>query len=289
MPRVSDFVNQNWYYIVIFPVLNILLFLFTEYVSSKKIFDEESELKEKHRIEMESLEDSHGIDLKNAEEEIIELNDEINEKERQINELSLAIRDKDSEFGNLTQTIEMYSGIIESNIQKFIFQLFKSLDLDHHDRISLYKRDTISSDFVILTRHSMAEEFKKQNRATYSHNEGFISKCWGATPTFYIDNMDEFPNFDDKENLQSYFEKYYTKNDIIFNLNVLKGITMKSRSYYIRNIYDEAQEKTYGVLVIESIKPKIGNFDNEREITKRLDDDPLIMPYFYYLMNNNLN
>ena len=64
---------------------------------------------------------------------------------------------------------------------------------------------------------------------------------------------------------------------------------MKSRSFYVRNIYDESQEKTFGVLVIESIDTKIGNFSSKEEITKRLDDDPLIMPYLYYLMNNNLN
>jgi hypothetical protein len=101
--------------------------------------------------------------------------------------------------------------------------------------------------------------------------------------------MDEFPNVEDEDGFNAYFEKYYSNRGIKFNPDVLRNISMKSRSFYVRNIYNESQEKTFGVLVIESIDPKIGNFSSEEEITKRLDDDPLIMPYLYYLMNNNLN
>lgn len=289
IPKVSDIVSQNGWYIVFFFIFNLILFILMEYVSTKKIFDEEEKIIEKYEQDIEDIEKSHNIDSKNAEVEIISLNDEIEEKQDQIINLELKLQSSIKKHDELTETIEMYSGIIDSNIQKFIFQLFKSLELGHHDRISLYRRDEIKSDFVILTRHSKNEEFKKQARQTYPHDEGFISKCWGSEPIFYIDSMDKFPNVEDQDGFNAYFKKYYSNQGIKFNPDVLRNISMKSRSFYVRNIYDESQEKTFGVLVIESIDPKIGNFSSEEEITKRLDDDPLIMPYLYYLMNNNLN
>ena len=289
LPKVSDKVNQNWWCIVSFFIFNLFLFILMEYVSTKKIFDEEEKIIAKYDEDIEDIENSHSVDLKNAEDEIISLNDEIEEKQDQINDLELRLQSYRKKHDKLTETIGMYSGILDSNIQKFIFQLFKSLELGHHDRISLYRRDEIKSDFVILTRHSKNEEFKKQARQTYPHDEGFISKCWGSEPIFYIDMMDPFPNVEDEDGFNAYFEKYYSNRGIKFNPDVLRNISMKSRSFYVRNIYNESQEKTFGVLVIESIDPKIGNFSSGEEITKRLDDDPLIMPYLYYLMNNNLN
>ncbi len=288
-PKISDIVNQHWCYIVLFCIFNLILFVLMEYVSTKKIFDEEEKIIEKYKQDIEDIENIHSVDLKKAEDDIISLNDEVEEKQDQINDLESSLQYYIKQHDKLTETIGMYSGIIDSNIQKFIFQLFKSLKLGHHDRISLYRRDEIKSDFVILTRYSKNEEYKKQARKTYPHDEGFISKCWGSEPIFYIDMMDEFPNVEDEDEFNTYFEKYYSNQGIKFSPDVLRNISMKSRSFYVRNIYDESQERTFGVLVIESIDPKIGNFSSEEEITKRLDDDPLIMPYLYYLMNNNLN
>lgn len=166
VPQVSDTVSQHWCYIVLFCIFNLILFILMEYVSTKKIFDEEEKIIEKYKQDIEDIENSHNVDSKNAEIEINSLNDEIEEKQDQINDLKSSLQISRKKHDKLTETIGMYSGIIESNIQKFIFQLFKSLELGHHDRISLYRRDEIKSDFVILTRHSKNEEFKKQARQT---------------------------------------------------------------------------------------------------------------------------
>lgn len=269
---ISDFFLSSFWRFLLFLFINICLFIIQEYINTNKIFNEEDNIRKKHQEELDNFEAEFSSRMSQLENENSSLHNELDAKSLECESLSL-------------QT-EMFSGIIESNIQKFIFQLSKKLKLTNKERISLYRRDTVESDFIILTRYSLNPHFDEINRGSYPSDEGFISKCWGNDPVFYIDNMKSVPS--NPEEFKDYYREYYSNQGVKMSEELIKTSRMKSRSFYVRNILSDTGEKTVGVIVIESAEPLITGFNTEQELTNALNEDSLVMPYLYYLMNNKL-
>lgn len=172
---------------------------------------------------------------------------------------------------------EFYALTIEDNQRYFLIMLFRKLGLSESDRISLYYRNSMEKDFDIVARYSTSNSFKDHSRPTYPHDQGYISKCWETKDDdFYIDNIPE----------ESYLVNIeYFAAQINMSVKTLQGLKMKSRSFYVKNIKNSSRDRSIGVIVIESVKPKIAKLNREK-LREYLDS--VTMEYLYQLMDNKL-
>lgn len=151
---------------------------------------------------------------------------------------------RDNDF--LKERISHVTHTLESIPIDFIKILYRHWEFEYQDRITIYRYE--KDNFVQVGRHSINVELRRNGRDKYPKDEGFISKAW-QNGIFYIENLPKFQ--DDPE---AYLDETLKVQRI--NKGTIRNISMKSRSYYCRNLTNQDNDPI-AVIVIESLSPKL--------------------------------
>ncbi len=138
---------------------------------------------------------------------------------------------------------EDYFGLCSTNIKYCFKEFFASAQ--GQGRVSLYRH---SEDyFVLVGREAQSPEHGKKGRTRYPDNEGFISKGW-ANGRFVEYDVPVW-----KGNGSSY--RAHMKRACNISDEVLSGLNMKSRSFYIHRFDNHDAGNPYGIIVFEKLDP----------------------------------
>lgn len=129
---------------------------------------------------------------------------------------------------------------------EIIRHLFFHWGLSYKERITIYRYNEDS--FMPVGRFSVNRELNKRGRDKYPKEEGFISKSW-TEGYYYIDNLPEYEG-----NEKNYIN--YVSELSGMKKTVLKNITMKSRTYFCKNLLFNDSE-AIAVIVVESLNQKL--------------------------------
>ena len=172
-----------------------------------------------------------------------------------------------SQISQLETSSEMIYNSYSELFKSFLTLMFNSLDLNHEDRISVYKVTSNQEEecFELIGRVSDNPLLEKPGRKSYPITQGFISEGW-KKGEFVVEELPEYSNFDE------YYEKILTFAQI--ERDVIEQINMKSRNYFIFRL--KIDGKPIGILVFESLEPnklKIENIKSRiTEIESQLKD-----------------
>lgn len=146
----------------------------------------------------------------------------------------------------LKERISHVSNTLESMPIDFIKILYQYWEFKYQDRITIYRYE--KDNFVQVGRHSINVELRRNGRSKYPKDEGFISKAW-ENGTFYIENLPDYNKEPDK-----YLDETVKVQKI--NKGTIRKISMKSRSYYCKNLTNQKNDPI-AVIVIESKLPEL--------------------------------
>jgi len=148
---------------------------------------------------------------------------------------------------NKISSLENENGMLKSNLESIpenmVKIFYKSFNLGNEDRVTVY-RVKDNEFFIPVGRFSDNPNYKKSGRSKYPIDTGFIGKCW-IEEEVIIRNL---PNY--HKNQEKYIEHVKKKCDI--DENVIKGLKMKSRSFYCKRLTFNGDEPI-AVVVIESV------------------------------------
>jgi hypothetical protein len=162
---------------------------------------------------------------------VIDLEKEVEVKSNKIFDLENGLSD------SVNQMNELFNS--------YILLVFKNLEFDHNERISVYK--VHENKFILLGRASTNPRLKVNGRTNYPIDEGFIARGW-EQGQFFIENLPD-PNIRSGE---PYFKEISQHCNI--SKEVVSLIKMKSRSYFVHRLngYDSNPK---ALIVIESTLP----------------------------------
>ena len=167
-----------------------------------------------------------------------------------------------------TEEVGLY---LESLPPAFLKNVSTFLEMKNHDRISLYVLN--GEEFRIIGRYSENPYYKRIGRKKYPSDCGYIAKC--------LNNNNGNPYFVRvglPKNLDKYAERVSKETGM--SVDVIKNLSMKSRSYFTRVIKDSS-DMNVGILVIESTKE---NFSiSIDEMNNKLEE--LSIPYMSSLLD----
>ncbi|WP_187477897.1 hypothetical protein [Amniculibacterium sp. G2-70] len=189
----------------------------------------------------------HGTEVSKIEKDNISKGEKIIDLENRLNDL-------------VGETSELFNSYLKL--------LIKSLDFKHTERISVYK--VYNNRFKLIGRTSIDPTLMEMGRNDYPIDEGFIGKGW-KEGDFFCDNLPEITQG------RNGINNYYNRVNNIFPIskNVVEGIRMKSRNFYVYRI-DGYDGNPKAVLVFESLNPTTFTKDS---ILEKLSDieEPLMM------------
>ena len=152
----------------------------------------------------------------------------------------------------------------------YLALIFNKLELSDDERISIYHHQ--KDHFSLLCRYSTNPKFIKKGRPTYPDNQGFIGIGY-QKGFLHINNL---PNPDNQ--LDRYTEEVSRQCEI--KDDVLRNLSMKSRSYSVYAIEHPIKKNRLAVVVFESNKY---NFDKCSEINVLLSElAEQVVSYIYY-------
>ena len=190
---------------------------------------------------------------------VIEFN--VYKKTKGISILEKECQEKSTRVQLLESTIEKIESVNYDLFQYVLISLYTKLNLDGHDRISVYrfKKDK----FTIMSRYSINPEYSSINRIHYPISDGFIGLAL-QNGEYYIDNLPEFQI--------GQREKYYSAilNECKIDKEVLRKLKMRSRSFYCLALTDPTGKDRNAVIVFESTLP---NKLQREKILEALDSE----------------
>lgn len=149
----------------------------------------------------------------------------------------------------LTIENETLSQTIESLPQDNLPFLYGELELDNVSRISIYIFD--DEHFTMIGRWASRLDLRKPGRNVYPKDQGFTSKAWNdGTKGYYHHN--KLPDYE--KNSKAYIDEVQKHSKI--SEDIIKSLSMKSRSYFAKTIKGEYNREIIGVIVIESLSPE---------------------------------
>ncbi|WP_368263951.1 hypothetical protein [Enterococcus innesii] len=149
---------------------------------------------------------------------------------------------------NLEEYNEMLLSSLASLPNDFLELVFKELEFNSSERISLYTFR--ENSFVIAGRYASVRPLMTPGRQSYPAGEGYIGKAWRSpdnSDTYYRDDL---PDYEIEQDL--YIETI--KKETGLKKGVIKELTMHSRCYYVKLIRDHSSP--IGIIVLESNNPK---------------------------------
>lgn len=154
----------------------------------------------------------------------------------------------------------------ESIPYEIIKEMYKHWNLGYDDRITIYRYEL--EHFVPVSRYSLNRELKKRGRDKYPKNQGFISKCWHKGH-YHIENLPDYLT-DEK----GYLDQVSKLSNM--NKGDLRNISMRSRSYYCKNLINKT-DLPIAIIVIESRNKKLPiNVDRLNEDLDGFHGDVLV-------------
>jgi len=138
---------------------------------------------------------------------------------------------------------EDYFGLCSANIKSCFKEFFASTQ--GQGRVSLYRHS--EDHFILVGREAQSPAHGKKGRARYPDNEGFISKGW-ANGRFVEHDIPVW-----RGNGSSY--RAHMKRACNISDEVLSGLNMKSRSFYIHRFDNHDAGNPYGIIVFEKLDP----------------------------------
>lgn len=165
-------------------------------------------------------------ELKNQIKDLEKLNVEISETQLQLEAEYESLR------GNYNLFFDRMLSLIATN-----------LNLGGKDRISVYFIPKDEEIFILKSRFSKNKTLTKKSNKNYPFKEGFIYKS--IEEGSLIENINANP-----DSIEEYISEVTNKCSITRERII--EMSMKSRSYYIRNI-DEDTTETIGLIVLESL------------------------------------
>ncbi|MFN4151863.1 MAG: hypothetical protein ACK4IX_13065, partial [Candidatus Sericytochromatia bacterium] len=157
-----------------------------------------------------------------------------------------------SQISSLETSSEMIYNSYSELFKSFLMLMFNSLDLNHEDRISVYKVSTNQEEecFELIGRVADNPLLEKPGRKSYPITQGFISEGW-KKGEFIVQELPSHSNFD------AYYSEILTHADI--ERDVVEKINMKSRNYFIYRL--KIDGRPLGILVFESLQPNKLNIE----------------------------
>lgn len=168
-------------------------------------------------------------------------------KSRKISQLEKDIEKQSSKVQLLEATIEKIECVNYDLFQYVLISLYNKLGFDGQDRISIYKKE--KDRFVIMSRYSINPKLGAINRKHYPIYEGFIGQAL-QQGEYFVDNL---PNTT-TGNREKYYNAIMAKCDI--DKEILRSITMKSRSFYCKALTDSTGRERNAIIVFESLAPR---------------------------------
>lgn len=160
---------------------------------------------------------------------------------------------------NEISSLENENGMLKSNLESIpenmVKIFFKHFKLGNDDRVTLY-RVKDNEFFIPVGRFSDNPKYKKSGRSQYPIDSGFIGKCW-AEEEVIIQNLPIYTR-----NEKKYLEAVTKKCEI--DQNVIKGLKMKSRSFYCKRLTFNGDEPI-AVVVIESLNTSLKDSDHFKQ------------------------
>lgn len=152
-----------------------------------------------------------------------------------------------------------------SDFLRISFSKFFS-NSSNNGRVSMYLHQ--NNSFILFGRYSNNPNYNKMGRGTYPDNEGLISKGWD----------DEVCVLHGVPEWRGAGQQYYNKVNKIKEINkdIVSGINMKSRSFYVKRVDNEDSRTPYGIIVIEQMKSNMIETDIIEDIFEK-DLDNLIL------------
>lgn len=203
---------------------------------------------------------------------------EVKEKDEEITK-------KDDRIDQLKEYLEQLNHTLKSLPTDFLHDFSNKLNLDNCDRMTFYMYK--DNKFVNIGRYSKNSNFGKTvNGNTFEKGDNYISKCYHSEEKdFFVKRA--LPDPDNN------FDKYcqiMSKDFGGFNKEELKKVTMKSRCYFARKIYN-SDGNSIGVLMIESRNTDLKICINGEEITLKSNADyetlsNLIKQDFQYILQS---
>ncbi len=162
------------------------------------------------------------------------------------------LKDKNLKLKDQKEHLE---GVLFSLPEEFSKLLSHKWGLQGDSRITIYRYN--STHFIPVSRYSKNPDYDNINRKSYPKNVGYISKCWAKEEGRYFKCLP-----DPKIGLQNYIN--YTHKETGMLKKDIKELTMKSRSFYGKTLYDE-NRKAFLIVLIESVHPNIKNIDQIKQ------------------------
>lgn len=174
--------------------------------------------------------------LNHTKEENSELKNRIKDLEKSNVEISETQLQLEAEYESLRGNYNLF-------FDRMLSLIATNLNLGGKDRISVYFIPKDEEIFILKSRFSKNKTLTKKSNKNYSFKEGFIYKS--IEDGGLIENIDANP-----DSLEEYISEVTSKCSITRERII--EMSMKSRSYYIRNI-DEDTTETIGLIVLESL------------------------------------
>lgn len=181
----------------------------------------------------------------------------------ELNEKNLKLKDQK----------EHLEGVLASLPEEFSRLLSMKWGLKSDSRITIYRYD--SESFIPVSRYSKNPDYDNINRESYPKDVGYISKCWTTEEGVYIKCLP-----DPMKNEQSYID--YVNKETKMLKKDLRELTMKSRSYYGKTLFDE-NEKALLIVMVESTKDEIHNIEEVKS-----DLEGTMSKFVISLVNSNI-
>ncbi|WP_419892806.1 hypothetical protein [Oceanobacillus kimchii] len=163
-----------------------------------------------------------------------------------------------SNLGLIENQRDTLSETLESIPTMIVKHLFQEVGLTSKDRITIYRY--YDGEFINIGRHSSNLEFAKKGREAYPKDKGFIGKCW-QEDVVYVENLPIYEN-----NPDNYVKRVSKRSNI--EKGILRKISMKSRSYYCKKLFD-TKSIALAVIVIETTNKSLK--DNKEKVDEILN------------------
>lgn len=158
------------------------------------------------------------------------------------------LRRKNSKLKDQKEHVE---GILFSLPTEFSKLLSNKWLLQGDSRITIYRYTKIN--FIPVSRYSKDPDYDNINRESYPKDVGYISKCWAVEEGKYFNNLP-----DPIKSLREYID--FSNEETGMLKKDVKDLTMKSRSFYGKTLYDE-DGKAFLIVMVESTQSEIANID----------------------------
>ncbi|MFB4471808.1 hypothetical protein ACDI16_02420 [Oceanobacillus caeni] len=153
-----------------------------------------------------------------------------------------------NDLGVVENQRDTLSESLESIPTMVVKHMFQDMGLTSKDRITIYRY--YDDEFINIGRHSSNLEFAKKGRPAYPKDKGFIGQCW-EEDIVYVENLPIYVN-----NPDNYIKRVSKRSNI--EKGILRKISMKSRCYYCRKLFD-TKSIANAVIVIETTDKSLGS------------------------------